>query len=850
MNTKHIHAICKSACLALALVGSVGITAQEKAKTVVTQDDKGEMTSLQSDLVISGVRPHWTTYAHGRQQGNYKFGNECGIGAIVPWYGKLYVVNYAAHEPHGSEHQLYIIDQDGTMHLFPGSIGGTPAARMIHKESNQLFIGHYAIDDKGHIRTISIKEMPGRISAAARHLTDPKNKIYYYDMEGMLYEVNVHTLKPKLLYKNPLPGWHGKGMYTTQGNVFLANNGERPQESSKLWQVPQKGQVGKDKNGILATYDGDQFKVVTRTQFTDLTTQHGIDAIPNDQSPLWAIGWDKRSLELRVYQEGKWAIYRLPKAANNNDPTHGWFTEWPRIRAISDHEYLCDMHGLFFDIPQNFSNTQTAGIRPVGSHLRYIPDFCGWQGKVILGSDESSVQGNPLTGQPQSNFWMGDRKELNHWGPTNCAGAIWLKDKVKAGTTSVPYLFAGFYNRMIYVINHGDKAINIDLQLDNTGNHTWQTYKTLVIAPHASKSIICNPKQAGEWIRAVANTDATATISLLYADKQYPAETISKKEREKLFKGLAKIGTKKEVLMGKVFDNGKNFNMTYFAAITKNKQIDSLGTFSFDKFKFTFASGLQDSLALHALVTKVHYNKKIQFKAQMGDAKDRYQLWDVDAASVILHTSKGDLRLPKGPEEFNTYRTSRAVREVESERELANIHGTFYELPLKYVGTEPLFDMMRPICSHKLMIDDYNTWNGLLILTGINADAKPSNHIWKEDHKAAIWAGGIDDLWKLGKPVGVGGPWKNTEVKANKLSEPYLMTGYDHKTLTVYTDKDVEVELWLDVAYYVDASVHYKTFKVKAHTLMTYTFPEGFSAHWAMLKTHEDCKITAQFVYQ
>lgn len=131
--------------------------------------------------------------------------------------------------------------------------------------------------------------MPGRITAIARHLEDPANKVYYYDMEGMLYEANVHTLEVKKLYNNPLPGWHGKGGYTAQGKLILANNGESG-ESSKEWQVPAQDQNGPEKYGVLAEYDGKKFKVVERKQFTDITTRHGINAVPMI-TPLCGL-WD------------------------------------------------------------------------------------------------------------------------------------------------------------------------------------------------------------------------------------------------------------------------------------------------------------------------------------------------------------------------------------------------------------------------------------------------------------------------------------------------------------------------------------------------------------------------------
>jgi len=43
---------------------------------------------------------------------------------------------------------------------------------MIHKESNQIFIGLYAIDNNRNVRVIPYDEMPERQTGNARHLTD------------------------------------------------------------------------------------------------------------------------------------------------------------------------------------------------------------------------------------------------------------------------------------------------------------------------------------------------------------------------------------------------------------------------------------------------------------------------------------------------------------------------------------------------------------------------------------------------------------------------------------------------------------------------------------------------------
>ncbi|MDB6074699.1 MAG: hypothetical protein JWO89_2339, partial [Verrucomicrobiaceae bacterium] len=104
---------------------------------------------------------------------------ECGTGAVVPWAGKLWVVTYAPHMPKGSSDKLYEIGKDMRQTVRPESVGGTPANRMIHRESNQLFIGPYVIDAQAGVRVITPTQMFGRLTGMARDLVDPANKICY-----------------------------------------------------------------------------------------------------------------------------------------------------------------------------------------------------------------------------------------------------------------------------------------------------------------------------------------------------------------------------------------------------------------------------------------------------------------------------------------------------------------------------------------------------------------------------------------------------------------------------------------------------------------------------------------------
>ena len=142
---------------------------------------------------ISGIYPRLAFY---NDEG------ECGTGAVVPWNGDLWAITYGPHLPFGSSDKLYQITPDKQLIVRDESIGGTPANRMIHKESNQLNIGPYFIDGNSNVKVIPWQQAPGRYTGSARHLTDPTNKIYIGTMEEGFYEVDVHTLAATELYKD------------------------------------------------------------------------------------------------------------------------------------------------------------------------------------------------------------------------------------------------------------------------------------------------------------------------------------------------------------------------------------------------------------------------------------------------------------------------------------------------------------------------------------------------------------------------------------------------------------------------------------------------------------------------
>ena len=123
---------------------------------------------------LSRIYPHLAIFSDD---------GECGTGAVVPRADRLWIVTYSQHKSNGSSDKLYEINAALTQTIQAESVGGTPANRMIHAESQQLLIGPYAIDTNRHVRVLTPKVMPGRITGTARHLTDSANKACYATME-------------------------------------------------------------------------------------------------------------------------------------------------------------------------------------------------------------------------------------------------------------------------------------------------------------------------------------------------------------------------------------------------------------------------------------------------------------------------------------------------------------------------------------------------------------------------------------------------------------------------------------------------------------------------------------------
>ena len=793
------------------------------------------LSAADQPVELSGIYPHLAMFNNE---------DECGTGAVVEFAGRLWVVTYAPHSPEGSSDKLYEITPQLKQIIRPESIGGTPANRMVHRESRQLFIGPYAIDEQRIVRSIPYQRMFGRPTGNARHLTDPAGKIYYATMEEGLYEVDVQTLVVKELWTDEqrksgrhagLPGSHGKGLYSAQGRIIYANNGENGAAALNRADIP---------SGVLAEWDGqaDAWSIVRRNQFTEVTGPGGITGESQPGDPVWSIGWDHRSLILMSREADGWHSFRLPKASHSYDGAHGWNTEWPRIREVGEEALLMTMHGMFWKFPRTFSSKGSLGIVARSTYLKVIGDFCRWGDRIVFGCDDTArseflnkrrAKREIAAPQSQSNLWFVDPRRLDDFGPVIGRGAVWFQDDVAKTTPSEPFLISGFARRGLHLAHQTPSSANLTIEIDANGQGQWHKWCNAALPARGSLWLDLAGAPSTAWIRLTSDCDlksATAWFSMSNADRRTNAA-------DERFTGLA-AALETAMTGGFVRALGQNKRTLHFTAIapaeTKPRDV---GLYELD-----------EQLVLRRVDDQVavdYQKERVAIPANI--------LQEDEASLIFIDELRQRWRLPRGmtsPREAGGgLGAMRICREVATERDLFNAGGTFYELPAENAGG---FSKVRAVATHQRQISDFCSYRGLLVMSGVSDNAPLNNRhlIRSNDDRVALWVGAIDDIWKFGKPRGTGGPWKHSDVKAGIPSDPYLLTGYDHKTLTLSTNSTDPIRLRVEC----DISgtglwVPYREFEVRSNQTETHEFPAAFQAYWLRVVSTRDCQATAQLTY-
>lgn len=419
--------------------------------------------------------------------------SECGVGALMPWADSLWAVTYNSHtKTTGTGLGLYRIDENLKSERVDVH-NGTHANRFVHKASNQIIIGPYVIDAGGKFKRLD-QHLDERLTTTMAHLTDPKGRVYVLTMEGLFYELDLSTLKSRLVVdlvkefkidKRP----HFKGGYTAQGRVVVTNNGFY--------------NYGEEQAGLFE-WDGKTWRALSRKPHMDVAARENMGNV------MFATGWDESSVLLWALIDGKWKRYRLPKASHAFQ--HAWQTEWMRIREVETEHYLMDIHGMFYELQPMAFEGAIWGVKPVCQHLRVIPDFCAFRGWLALGGNQTTPNNdnNAVAGQPQSGVWFGQTDDLWKWGKPAGWGGPWRRTRVTRNEPSDPFLMTGFDKKVLHVKT--DRNVSIAVEIDFLGDGEWVKYTTLSGNGHH----VFPDGFSAHWVRLTASGDCIASAEFIY----------------------------------------------------------------------------------------------------------------------------------------------------------------------------------------------------------------------------------------------------------------------------------------------------------------------------------------------
>lgn len=457
-------------------------------------------------LQINGVFPHLAIV------GPHSSRSESGIGALLPWADRLWMIGYVAHIQ-GSRVGLYEIDEKLNIKKHPESVTGTYANRYSHQSLDKAIIGPHLIDTAGNVSTYTELAMY-RLTATMAHPTDPENKVLFLTMEGLLFEASIREdMTVKLLFdlvdELDIPrstNAHFKGGFTGNGRVVVANNS-----------YDEREYLGTLEAGRLAEWDGksDRWTILAKDPFVEVMGKMTGDFKDGKSvfgNPIFATGWDNKSVILKCFNDRsrQWKTYRLPKGSHSFD--HAWNTEWMRIREAQTERFIMDIHGLFYELPMITYGGKVWGIKPISYHLRIVPDFCFWRGLFVMAGDQTDHG----VGQPQSGLLFQNIDDLWNYGKPRGWGGVWREEDVMEDQISDPFLMLGFDKKILHISHQDEGAKTFLIEIDYLGNESWEILKTITIYDSGYGYYIFPDGFSAQWVRIRSQDQAEQVSAYFY----------------------------------------------------------------------------------------------------------------------------------------------------------------------------------------------------------------------------------------------------------------------------------------------------------------------------------------------
>jgi hypothetical protein len=370
------------------IAGLVGGTLPFYAWVGEVSGDDGMLSAQIGATSNIGVSSNFDT------DGNY---SECGVGALIPWNDRLYYSTYLAMPGDGVGSRIGYIDRNFA-DITVLQTDGIHTGRFIHDETQQLCLGCCIIEKNGLVHIIA-NLVAVRVAGFAKHIVSPASKVYAISMEGKLYEIDLTTyanavqimdVKAKLGQTNV----HYKACWTNLIADGYANN--RVMMASNVQANPTATE-----SGALVAVDpvGDTASIKLQMSTIEVSGNY----YPGNGAMSFAIAKDHKSPMLVVIGVNNSNVYRyrLPQWTKAQD----WYItqEWMRIRPVTTERMMVNAYGMWYSLSTWLAHASAAGlenfgtsgtdypiIEPIARYVDTVTDFCVWNGKFAIGTNNMS----------------------------------------------------------------------------------------------------------------------------------------------------------------------------------------------------------------------------------------------------------------------------------------------------------------------------------------------------------------------------------------------------------------------------------------------------------------------------
>lgn len=175
------------------------------------------------------------------------------------------------------------------------------------------------------------------------------------------------------------------------------------------------------------------------------------------------------------------------------------------------------MHGTFYELPAR--NAQgMAKIRPIATHNLDIHDFCSHNGLLLFTGIDADTQSEHIfrSSDGKAAVWAGVVDDLWTLGKPRGDGGPWNGTEVEAEVPSDPYLMTAYDRKSVELSHDAQGPIKVALEVDIDGTGLWVPYETFAVRPEETVRHAFPDGFSAYWVRAVSDTDTTATVQLEY----------------------------------------------------------------------------------------------------------------------------------------------------------------------------------------------------------------------------------------------------------------------------------------------------------------------------------------------